>query len=92
MTGAADRPVPPKGGFRDLRVVARIAESRLITSFHLQSADGASLPTFQPGQFLALRIPSDGPEGTVLRHYSLSGSPDDQGHYRISVKREGAGG
>lgn len=77
-----------KGGFRDLKVVAKIVESSLITSFHLEAADGSVLPAFRPGQFLVFRVPSGDAKGHVLRNYSLSGSPDDLSHYRISVKRE----
>ena len=81
-----------KAGFRGLRVAAKIVESSLITSFHLEAADGSALPAFRPGQFLVFKIPSDDAKGYVLRNYSLSGAPDDQSHYRISVKREPAAG
>jgi ferredoxin-NADP reductase len=50
------------------------------------------LPAFLPGQFLVFKIPSDDAKGYVLRNYSLSGAPDDQSQYRISVKREPAAG
>lgn len=86
----ADQSAPGKGGFRALKVVAKIVESSLITSFHLQAADGAALPAFRPGQFLVFKVPSG--DGHVLRNYSLSGSPDDLSHYRISVKREPSAG
>ncbi len=79
-----------KGGFRGLKVVAKIVESSLITSFHLQAADGSALPAFRPGQFLVFKISTD--NGDVLRNYSLSGPPDDLSHYRISVKREPSAG
>ncbi|HMS22130.1 MAG TPA: hypothetical protein PKC46_16520, partial [Sphingorhabdus sp.] len=88
MTPGSDPSAQGKGGFRNLIVVAKIAESSLITSFHLQAADGAALPPFRPGQFLVFKIPSGDAKGYVLRNYSLSGSPDDLNHYRISVKRE----
>lgn len=92
MTGNLDRPAQGKGGFRGLRVAAKIAESSLITSFHLEAADGSELPAFRPGQFLVLRIPGGEAKGHVLRNYSLSGAPDDLSHYRISVKREPSAG
>ncbi|MES2667891.1 MAG: 2Fe-2S iron-sulfur cluster-binding protein [Pseudomonadota bacterium] len=92
MTSGADQPVQGKGGFRGLKVVAKIVESSLITSFHLQAADGSALPPFRPGQFLVFKIPSGDGKGHVLRNYSLSGSPEDLSHYRISVKREPAAG
>ncbi len=83
---------PGKTGFRGLKVVAKTRESSLITSFYLQSADGAALPAFRPGQFLVFKIPADTPKGYVLRNYSLSGAPDDLTQYRISVKREPSSG
>ena len=72
--------------FRNLKVVAKIRESSLVTSFHLAAEDGAPLDGFKPGQFLVFRLAVPG--GEVVRNYSLSGSPDQLGHYRISVKRE----
>lgn len=88
MTLQIDQRLLHKGGFRDLKVVAKIAASSLITSFHLEAADGSALPAFRPGQFLVFKIPSGDAKGHVLRNYSLSGSPEDLSHYRISVKRE----
>ena len=88
MTLNIDQGLQSKAGFRGLRVAAKIVESSLITSFHLEAADGSALPAFRPGQFLVFKIPSGDPKGYVLRNYSLSGSPEDLSHYRISVKRE----
>ncbi|HMS22115.1 MAG TPA: FAD-binding oxidoreductase, partial [Sphingorhabdus sp.] len=92
MTLNIDQGLQSKAGFRGLRVAAKIVESSLITSFHLEAADGSALPAFRPGQFLVFKIPSGDPKGYVLRNYSLSGSPDDHCHYRISVKREPSAG
>lgn len=79
-------------GFRGLTVVRKVVESSLITSFYLAAADGTALPPFRPGQFLVFKIPSDAAKGHVLRHYSLSGDPQNLSHYRISVKREPSAG
>lgn len=92
MTPGSDPSAQGKGGFRGLKVVAKIVESSLITSFKLEAADGSALPTFRPGQFLVFKIPSRDAKGYVLRNYSLSGAPDDLSHYRISVKREPSAG
>ena len=93
MRSDIDQPANGKGGFRNLKVVAKPTESSLITSFHLQAVDGSALPAFRPGQFLVFKIPSSGDaKGYVLRNYSLSGAPDDTGLYRISVKREPSAG
>ncbi|MES2434005.1 MAG: 2Fe-2S iron-sulfur cluster-binding protein [Pseudomonadota bacterium] len=87
MTGGVSA---AKLGFRSLKVVAKVRESSLITSFYLAASDGSLLPAFRPGQFLVFKIPSG--RGHVLRNYSLSGPPDDLGRYRISVKREPSAG
>lgn len=77
-----------KNGFRDLRVTAKVRESAIITSFHLEPTDPAGWRPFEPGQFLVFRIPTA--EGSVLRNYSVSCSPEREGSYRITVKREAA--
>lgn len=75
-------------GTRALRVIRKVRESELITSFYLQPEDGRPLMRFQPGQYLTLVLDIDGQE--TRRHYSLSDSPD-RDWYRISVKREAGG-
>ncbi len=78
-------------GFRALRVVDKRPESRTITSFLLEPADADGWRDFDPGQFLAFRIPCDTQaRGYVLRTYSVSSAPGQHGRYRISVKREEA--
>ncbi len=44
--------------------------------------------SYQPGQFLTLRIPSDR-TGSVARCYSLCSSPHVDNHLRVTVKRTG---
>jgi ferredoxin-NADP reductase len=58
-----------------------------VTSFRVAAAD--ALPTYQPGQFLTLKVPEAG-DPVPVRTYSLSGDPRG-GEYRISVKREAHG-
>lgn len=73
-------------GFRKLKVVGKVKESELITSFYLRNTDETDLPTYLPGQYITLRVPT--PDGsTTMRNYSLSDKPGT-GHFRISVKRE----
>ena len=73
-------------GFRKFRVIRKEPESDVITSFYLQPEDGGVVPTFKPGQYITLRVPS--PCGhTTMRNYSLSDKPG-QPWFRISVKRE----
>ena len=72
---------------RPLRVVAKVVESRDITSFHLAPADSGLLAPFLPGQHLPVALKVPGQAGAVRRTYSLSG-PASAPTYRISVKRE----
>ena len=76
--------------FRKFRVVKKVAESSIITSFHLEPEDGLDLWPARPGQYLTFRIPTN--IGPVTRAYSLSGDTQDRRQYRISVKREMAPG
>lgn len=79
------------GGWRDFKyfkVVTKEKESDVITSFYLAPEDGSKPPSFKPGQYVTVRVPS--PCGhTTMRNYSLSDKPD-QDYFRISVKREDA--
>ena len=78
------------GRFRPFRVIDKVRESSVITSFHLKPVDPMGWQPFEAGQFLVLRVP--GPNGgrPVPRSYSVSSSPTREGHYRITVKREAA--
>lgn len=79
-----------RSGFRELKVVAKVRESAIITSFHLEPVEAEGWRPFEPGQFLVFRIPVQGGNDFVLRNYSVSCSPQRQGSYRITVKREAA--
>lgn len=74
-------------GYRQFTVRRKVAENKLISSFYLQPTDEGALPHYLPGQYITVRI--DHPTTpTSPRNYSLSDAPG-QGHFRISVKREG---
>lgn len=76
-------------GWRSFMIAQKTPESSVITTFILKPADGGSVVRHRPGQYLTFRLRL--PDGTELkRNYSISCSPNDD-HYRISVKREGAG-
>ena len=78
-------------GWRKFRVVRKVPESSVITSFYLAPVDGVALPKFYPGQYVSLQVPV--PELGYLqsRQYSLSEGPAPKNdYYRISVKREEA--
>ena len=75
-------------GERTLRVLRKVQESELITSFYLVPADDEPLAPFIAGQYLTLVLDIGGQ--TIRRNYSLSDKPQ-QPWYRISVKRETGG-
>ena len=75
-------------GSRPFRVARKVAESAEITSFYLEPQDGGALASFEPGQFIGLRLVVHGQE--IRRNYSLSAAPNGS-DYRISVKREPGG-
>lgn len=73
-------------GFRQFRVVKRVKESSLVTSFYFVPEDGGPLPDYLPGQYLTVRVPT--PDGlTTMRNYSLSDKSSNT-EFRISVKHE----
>ncbi|MEK4200302.1 NO-inducible flavohemoprotein [Cytobacillus sp. FSL K6-0265] len=74
-------------GFKSFKVVNKVPESDLITSFYVEPIDGMTLPTYQPGQYVSIRINIAGEKYDLNRQYSLSGKPSEE-TYRISVKRE----
>ncbi|MDY0404098.1 NO-inducible flavohemoprotein [Virgibacillus sp. 179-BFC.A HS] len=79
-----------KGGwtdYKDFKVVDKVKESDVITSFYLEPADGGKLPTFKPGQYVTVKADIDGEDYTHQRQYSLSCAPNEK-TFRISVKRE----
>ncbi|HCB2308180.1 TPA: pyridoxamine 5'-phosphate oxidase family protein [Enterobacter bugandensis] len=73
------------GGYRRFRVASKIKESENITSFYLTPADGGSVEMHQAGQFLPVRLRSNGE--VFQRSYTISQGPNGQ-NYRLSVKRE----
>jgi nitric oxide dioxygenase len=76
-------------GYAPLTVKRKVVESEVITSFHLASPSGAPLPTFLPGQYLAVKAQVADSPFEQIRQYSLSRVPNGS-TYRISVKRESA--
>lgn len=76
-------------GFRKFIVDRKVQESDVITSFYLVPEDGREIASYQPGQYVTVRVKPEGQEFTHLRHYSLATAPGKP-YYRISVKREDA--
>src|SRR5690606_12413145 len=73
--------------YRDFKVVKKVQESDVITSFYLDAADGKPFPPHQPGQYITVKAEIEGEPYTHLRQYTLSCAPGEE-FYRISVKRE----
>lgn len=94
----ADRAVEPETNWQDWRnftVRRKVVESSEITSFYLEPADGGgggggSLPGYEPGQFLTIKLDIPGQSRPTIRTYSLSDWSIGQGYYRLSIKREGS--
>lgn len=76
-------------GFKAFRVERKVKESDVITSFYLVPLDGDALASFEPGQYVSVKMDIPGEKNTHIRQYSLSDAPG-KAFYRISVKREDA--
>lgn len=74
-------------GWRPFKIEKKVQESELITSFYLSPCDQGELPSYQPGQYISVRvfIPETGLYQP--RQYSLSQAPNSE-YLRISVKKE----
>lgn len=75
--------------WRPFRVARIVQESSTIRSFQLEPEDAAGLPLFQAGQHLPIRLRLAPDAAPLIRTYTISAAPSD-GHFRISVKRDGA--
>lgn len=76
--------------WRDFKIVKKEAESKEITSFYFQPVDGKSIPDFQPGKYLTIKLDIPDRDRPVIRTYSLSDYPESPDYYRLSIKREGS--
>ncbi|WP_394251946.1 NO-inducible flavohemoprotein [Vibrio profundi] len=79
------------GGWQDARqfkLVEKIEESALVTSFVFEAIDGGSVLDYIPGQYVGIEVTPKGSQYKEIRQYSLSQAPNGR-NYRISVKREG---
>jgi ferredoxin-NADP reductase len=88
--GGAAQPTPAWPGFRPLTVTAVTRESSTILSVTLAAGNGGPVSdvSFNPGQYLSVRLPAAGADKpAVIRSYSLSVADAADG-YRISVKLE----
>ncbi|WP_321341364.1 2Fe-2S iron-sulfur cluster-binding protein [Breoghania sp.] len=78
-------------GKRKFRLVSREVENACgdICSFYLEPHDGGALPPYLPGQFLTFELQIPDQPQPVVRCYSLSDTPTEEGHYRVTIKRLG---
>lgn len=76
-------------GYRAFQVERKVKESDVITSFYLVPQDGGAIASFEPGQYISVKMEIPGETYTHIRQYSLSDAPGKP-YYRISVKREDA--
>lgn len=73
--------------FKDFVIVDKVKESDIITSFYLKPTDGSAVTTYQPGQYITVRLSIPGEAYMFNRQYSLSQAPGNE-TFRISVKKE----
>ncbi|XXM70689.1 NO-inducible flavohemoprotein [Lysinibacillus sphaericus] len=79
-----------EAGFRDFKpfvVAKKVKESDVITSFYLKPQDGEKVPSYNPGQYISVRVTIPGQKNTHIRQYSLSSAYNEE-YFRISVKKE----
>jgi MOSC domain-containing protein YiiM/ferredoxin-NADP reductase/ferredoxin len=74
--------------FRSLTVMASTQESEDVRSYELGAPDGAKLPDFIPGQYVALRVRMSSQHAVAIRSYSLCGALG-AGRFKIAVKNTG---
>ena len=75
-----------RNAYRPFEVFKVEKESEVISSFYLRPVDGKGTASFEPGQFLPIRLP--GQSEPVSRTYTVSDAPNTD-YYRLSIKREG---
>ncbi|KAK9452551.1 globin-like protein [Dipodascopsis uninucleata] len=75
--------------WRKFKVIKKVRESSEVTSFYIAPEDGKPLQSFQPGQYISVRVPVPEIGHLQARQYSLSDKPSPD-YYRISVRREPA--
>lgn len=74
-------------GFKSFICVDKRQETEQVSSFYLQPENGESLPLYQPGQYVRVRVNIPGQDSEAMRCYTLSGQAG-MNYYRITVKKE----
>src|SRR5699024_11446092 len=70
-------------GFKDFIVVDKVKESDVITSFYLEPKDGGVVPMYDAGQYLSVRVLTEGAEHKIFRHYKLLTKPNGKQFRKI---------
>lgn len=78
---------PSDNRYQPYVLTNKVAESASITSFYLRPEGAVPAESFNPGQFLPIRIFDPQTGEKLQRSYTLS-QPISKQNYRVSVKRE----
>lgn len=76
-------------GNRKFYIDRKVMEAKDICSFYLKPHDRKPLAPFLPGQYLTFQLKVPDQAKPVVRCYSLSDSPANTDHYRVTIKRLG---
>lgn len=76
-------------GQRKLFIERKVLEADDVCSFYLKAHDHKPLAPFKPGQYLTFQLKIPDQPKPVIRCYSLSDSPLEKDHYRVTIKRLG---
>lgn len=82
-----DKTINAWTGIRKFSIIRKVDEGGDISSFYLAPHDGKTLPPFEPGQYLTFQLNLPDRDKPLVRCYSLSDSPHQRNHYRVSIKR-----
>lgn len=74
-------------GHRKFTLERKVEEAKDVCSFYLKPHDHKPLAPFLPGQFLTFQLKIPDQPNPVVRCYSLSDSPTETAHYRVTIKR-----
>lgn len=74
-------------GFRAFRVADIRLEAQDVKSFYLKPVDEQPIASFEPGQYVGVKVKPDVEGYDEIRQYSLSNAPGEN-FYRITVKAE----
>lgn len=77
-------------GYRKFSVARKVSECDDVCAFYLKPHDGKALPVYKPGQYLTFQLDIPGRDKPLVRCYSLSDSPHECQHYRVTIKKEKA--